>query len=132
MRKVILLWVSVLVFGVFLAVPFDGFAEKGVTRPLMGWISFKPDRKKAGVIQIMAMAFAVKGSSGRYVLTVKRKTGGGVSTSRQSGQFSLEGGQTSTLSKTVMNVPENSIFKASLDLLIGGRVVFSAVLDNKL
>lgn len=132
MKKFALLCVSVLALGVFLLLPSKGDAAKGLKRPVMGWISFKPSRKKAGVIMIMAKAFAATGSAGRYVLTVKRRTGGGVSTSRQSGHFNLEAGQTSTLSKTGINIPKNSVFRASLELLIAGKVVFSAVLDNKL
>ncbi len=132
MRKFALLCVSVLALGVFFIIPSKGNAAKGIKRPVMGWISFKPSRKQEGVILIMARAFAVAGSGGRYVLTVKRKTGGGVSTSRQSGHFTLEAGQTSTLSKTGINIPKNSVFRASLELHIAGKVVFSAVLDNKL
>ncbi|MGH1350481.1 MAG: curli-like amyloid fiber formation chaperone CsgH [Methyloligellaceae bacterium] len=98
---------------------------------VIGWVSLKQDKRNAEKVRLRALAYSKRPVNGRFLFSLVRKGPGGIAQSNQSGAFSTSGGQSHILSQTTINLPKSGVFRATLQLLINDKVVFSTVLENK-
>jgi len=117
---------SLLAVGLVLAAAgltsFSARAE--AASPVIGWVEIKsvPDRDE---INIVGHAYALDTVAGTFSLSIVRAGEGGSSKSGQSGQFKLEAGENSALSRTSINVGPSDTLTIELKLMVDGADVFT-------
>jgi hypothetical protein len=126
-----------LLFGVATMTLFPALLPAGTSATqaspgIVAWVSIEPasEAGSSQMLSIIGHAHALKPVQGRYTLEIKRKSKGGISNTRQGGAIDLKPGETTTLSRSGINVAPADLLDIELKIHVDGREVFAVTMKS--
>jgi hypothetical protein len=96
----------------------------------LGWIELKPVPGR-NLVQIIGRALSTEPVSAAFTLSIRRRNGGNLSDTKQSGRFNLGANEEAVLSSTSINVETGDDLTIELKILEGDKEVSSTVISSK-